>query len=45
MIVWVACAILSAVIVEDGYRGRAAALGFILGPLGALIAGLKWSKG
>ncbi|MBC6406919.1 MAG: hypothetical protein GDA40_01790 [Rhodobacteraceae bacterium] len=38
VILWVACAVLAAMLAPEGKKGLAAVLGFLFGPFGLLIA-------
>jgi len=44
IIIWLICAGLAAMLASEQNRGMAALLGFLLGPLGVLIAAIKLSK-
>ena len=44
IIIWIACAILAAMIVDEGHQGTAAFTGFLLGPIGVVIAFFCWGK-
>ena len=42
IVIWITCAILAAMIVKEEHRGKAAGVGFLFGPVGALIAFALW---
>ena len=44
IIIWLICAGLVMALASDENRGMAALLGFLLGPIGVLIAAVKLSK-
>lgn len=38
IIIWIICAALGAMVARDGKKGIGAALGFLLGPIGVVVA-------